>query len=327
MNRMLASARVIVLGIAALSAAAAVAQPWPGKPVRMVIPWPPGGGNDILGRVLAEAMTGPLGQQVLVDNRGGANGLIGAEAVARAAPDGYTIMFHSASTHLINAAFYKKVPYETIADFAPVTLIGEAAHALVANPAFPARTVREVIALAQTKPDMITYASFGTGSTSHLSGALFSSMMKVKVTHVPYKGSGPALADTIAGHVPLFFPTVAGALPAIRAGRLRAIAVTSSTRSRSLPDVPTMDEGSGMRGFETTAMYAVWAPARTPEPIIARLNTEITRLLKTPSFAATLEARGVDRIVPSTPEGMAAYLSDQAPKWAKLAQESGARPE
>lgn len=322
---LLRCATALTLGTLVAGAGLAQAQAWPAKPLRMVIPWPPGGGNDILGRILAEALAAPLGQQVLVDNRGGANGLIGAEAVARAAPDGYTIMFHSASTHLINATFYRKVPYDTIADFAPVTLVGEAAHVLVANPAFPAKTVREVVAIAKAKPDLLSYASFGTGSTSHLSGELFNIMLGTKLTHVPYKGSGPALVDALAGHVPLFYPTVAGALSSLRAGKLRAIAVTSSVRSRSLPDVPTMDEAAGIRGFETTAMYAVWTTARTPDAVVARLNADITGLLKTPAFISRLESQGVDRVTSSTPEEMATYMKVQGPKWAKLARDSGAR--
>ncbi len=324
MKRLLASL-LIALGLATLTATPALAQAWPNKTIRMVVPWPPGGGNDILGRILAEALSGPLGQSVIVDNKGGANGLIGAESVAKAAPDGYTIMFHSVSTHLINASFYNKVPYDTLGDFAPVSLIGEAAHILVANPGFAGKTVSEIVAMAKAQPGSLSYASFGTGSTSHLSGELFNIMTGVKLTHIPYKGSGPALADTLAGHVPLFYPTVAGALPSIRSGKLRAIAVTSSTRSRALPDVPTMDEAAGIRGFETSAMYGVWAPARTPDAVVARLNAEITTLLKNPAFIAKLEAQGVDRVIASTPDEMAAYLKAQGPKWAKLAKDSGAK--
>ena len=319
------TAFLIALGLATLGSTPALAQAWPNKTIRMVSPWPTGGGNDILGRMLAEALSGPLGQSVIVDNTGGANGLIGAEAVAKAAPDGYTIMFHSVSTHLINASFYNKVPYDTLGDFAPVSLIGEAAHILVANPGFAGKTVSEIVAMAKAQPGSLSYASFGTGSTSHLSGELLNIMTGVKLTHIPYKGSGPALTDTLAGHVPLFYPTVAGALPSIRSGKLRAIAVTSSTRSRALPDVPTMDEAAGIRGFETSAMYGVWAPAKTPDAVVARLNAEITAVLKNPAFIAKLEAQGVDRVVTSTPEEMGAYLKAQGPKWAKLAKDSGAK--
>jgi tripartite-type tricarboxylate transporter receptor subunit TctC len=303
------------------------AQGWPAKPLRMIIPWPPGGGNDILGRLLAEAMAPGLGQQVVVDNRGGASGLIGAEAVARAAPDGYTIMFHSATTHMINQAFYEKLPYDTMNDFASVALIGEVPHVLITNPALPVKSVRELAALARRQPGELSYASFGIGSSSHLSGALFNSMVGVKLTHVPYKGGGPALIDTIAGHVPLNFATISTALPSIKAGKVKVLAVTTAARSRQLPEVPTIDEAAGVKGYETSVMFGVWVPAKTPEPIITRLNAEIGRILKTPAFGVKLEEQGVDRPMPGTPAEMTGYIRAQQPKWTKAVKESGARAE
>ena len=266
-----------------------------------------------------------MGQSIVVDNRGGANGLIGAENVARSGGDGYTIMFHSVTTHLINASFYSKLPYDTLGDFAPVSLIGEAAHVLVENPAFPPRTVKELVALAAAQPGKISYASFGAGSSSHLSGALFESMLNVRLVHVPYKGSGPAMTDTMAGHVPLFFSTVAGALPAIKSGKVRPLAVTTGVRSKLLPDVPTMDEAAGVRGYETSVMYGVWAPVGTPVPIVARLNSEIVKLLRDPVFGKKLEEHGLDSLSPGTPGDMDVYLRAQLPKWGKLAKESGAK--
>jgi tripartite-type tricarboxylate transporter receptor subunit TctC len=291
----------------------------------MVVPWPPGGGNDILGRLLADALGGPLGQNVVVDNRGGANGLIGAEAVAKSAPDGYTIMFHSVTTHLINASFYSKVAYDTLGDFSGVSLIGEAAHVLVENPAFPAKSVKELVTMALSQPGKISYASFGAGSSSHLSGELFDTMLGVKMIHVPYKGSGPAMTDTMAGHVPLFFSTVAGALPAIKSAKVRPLAVTTGTRSKLLPEVPTMDEAAGIRGYETSVMYGVWVPAKTPEAVVARLNSEIVKLLRDPAFAKKMEEHGLDSLTPGTPGEMDGYLKAQLPKWAKMVKESGAR--
>jgi tripartite-type tricarboxylate transporter receptor subunit TctC len=315
-----------LLAVASLAfGGAALAQAWPAQPVRMVIPWPPGGGNDILGRMLAEALTPALGQPVVVDNRGGANGLIGADAVAKAAPDGYTIMFHSVTTHLINPSFHAKVPYETVDDFAPVALIGEAAHVLVANPGFAAQRVPDLIAMAKKEPGKIAYASFGNGSSSHLSGALFCTLTGVNLSHVAYKGSGPALNDTIGGHVPLFFATVAAALPSIKAGKVRALAVTTSERSPLLPDVPTMDEAAGTRGYETSVMYGVWAPARTPEPVVGRLNAEIVQATHSPALAGKLAAQGIEVAKPHSPADMAAYIRAQAPKWAKLVRDSGAK--
>ena len=322
---MRSTARILFTVASLLITGAALAQGWPAQPVRMVIPWPPGGGNDILGRMLADALAPALGQPVVVDNRGGANGLIGADAVAKAAADGYTIMFHSVTTHLINPAFYPSVPYDTIGDFAPVALIGEAAHVLVAYPGFRAKSVSELVAAAKTEPGKIAYASFGNGSSSHLSGALFCSLLGINLSHVAYKGSGPALNDTMGGHIPLFFATVAAALPSIKAGKVRALAVTTATRSRMLPDVPTMDEAAGTHGYETSVMYGVWAPAHTPESIVKRLNTEIVQAARSAALAAKFTDQGVEVARPHSPADMAAYIRAQAPKWAKLVQDSGAK--
>jgi tripartite-type tricarboxylate transporter receptor subunit TctC len=318
---------VTLAAVAFAVSTAALAQTWPAQPVRLVIAWPPGGGNDILGRMLAEAISPALGQNMVVDNRGGANGLIGAEHVARSAPDGYTFMFHSVTTHLINPAFYPKVPYDTVNDFSPVALIGEAGHVLVAHPSLPAKSLGELVALAKQQPGKLSYASFGNGSSSHLSGALFNTMLGVQLTHVAYKGGGPALNDTMGGHIPLYFATIATALTSIRAGKLRPLAVTTATRSQKLPDVPTIDEAAGITGYETSVMYGVWAPAKTPPAIVSRLNAEIMRALSTPAFAAKLDAQGVEAARPNSPADMAAYISAQQPKWAQLVRESGAKAE
>lgn len=314
-----------LVAVAALATVVpALAQGWPSGPVKMIIPWPPGGGNDVLGRRLGEALATPLGQPVVVENRAGANGLIGAEAVARAAPDGNTIMFHSVTTHAINPTFYPKIAYDTVADFAPITLIGEAAHVLVATPSFPAKTLADLIAMAKEKPDSISYASFGNGSSSHLAGELFTHTLGVRLTHVPYKGSGPALTDVIAGHVPLFFSTVAAAMPAIKAGRVKALAVTSSSRVGMLPDVPTVDEAGGVKGYEMTVMYGVWAPAKTSADIVERLNGDIVKVVKTPAFSAWLREQGVDPRT-STPAQMNAYIQAEMPKLERLVKVSGAK--
>jgi len=318
----------IVFLLAAVAALAAVvpvfAQSWPSSPVKMVIPWPPGGGNDILGRKLGDGLAAALGQPVVVDNRAGANGMIGAEAVARAAPDGYTIMFHSVTTHAINPTFYPNITYDTVRDFAPITLIGEAAHVLVANPAFAAKSLKELIDLAKEKPGTISYASFGSGSSSHLAGELFTNTLGIKLVHVPYKGSGPALTDTIGGHVPLFFSTVAAALPAIKAGRVRALAVTSATRVSMLPDVPTVDEAAGTKGYEMIVMYGVWAPAKTPQDVVDRLNADIVKVVKAPAFTAWLQEQGVDPRT-SSPAEMGAYIQAEMPKLERLVKVSGAK--
>ena len=315
----------LLAAVAALAAAVPVfAQSWPSSPVKMVIPWPPGGGNDILGRKLGDGLAAALGQPVVVDNRAGANGMIGAEAVARAAPDGYTIMFHSVTTHAINPTFYPNITYDTVRDFAPITLIGEAAHVLVANPAFAAKSLKELIDLAKEKPGTISYASFGSGSSSHLAGELFTNTLGIKLVHVPYKGSGPALTDTIGGHVPLFFSTVAAALPAIKAGRVRALAVTSATRVSMLPDVPTVDEAAGTKGYEMIVMYGVWAPAKTPQDVVDRLNADIVKVVKAPAFTAWLQEQGVDPRT-SSPAEMGAYIQAEMPKLERLVKVSGAK--
>jgi tripartite-type tricarboxylate transporter receptor subunit TctC len=322
MKRML---NVAVAAFALVVSTVALAQAWPTQPVRLVIAWPPGGGNDILGRMLAEAISPALGQNIVVDNRGGANGLIGAEHVARSAPDGYTFMFHSVTTHLINPAFYTKVPYDTVNDFSPVAMIGEVPHVLVAHPSLPAKDLKELVALAKKEPGKLSYASFGNGSSSHLSGALFNTMLGVKLTHVAYKGGGPALNDTIGGHIPLYFATVATALPSINAGKLRALAVTTAERSQKLPDVPTVDEAADIKGYETSVMYGVWAPARTPAPIVTRMSAEIVQALKKPEFAANISKQGVEPARPHSPADMAAYIEAQLPKWAAVVKASGAR--
>jgi tripartite-type tricarboxylate transporter receptor subunit TctC len=314
----------LIAFVAVAAALPVFAQSWPASPVKMIIPWPAGGGNDILGRKLGDALAPALGQPVVVENRGGANGLIGAEAVARAAPDGYTIMFHSVTTHAINASFYPKIPYDTVADFAPVTLIGEAAHVLVANPSFPANSVKELVDLARQKPGAISYASFGSGSSSHLAGELFTHTLGIQMTHVPYKGSAPALNDVIAGHIPLFFSTVAAALPTIKAGRVKALAVTSAARVSMLPDVPTVDEAAGVKGYEMTVMYGVWAPAKTPQDIVERLSADIGKVVKTPAFTAWLQDQGVDPRA-STPAQMSSYIRTELPKLGQLVKTSGAK--
>ena len=313
-----------LVAVAALASVSAFAQTWPSGPVKMIIPWPPGGGNDVLGRRLGEALAAPLGQPVVVENRAGANGLIGAEAVARAAPDGNTIMFHSVTTHAINPAFYPKMAYDTVTDFAPVTLIGEAAHVLVATPSFPAKSLADLVAMAKERPDTISYASFGSGSSSHLAGELFTSTLGVRLTHVPYKGSAPALTDVIAGHVPLFFSTVAAAMPAIKSGRVKALAVTSASRVGMLPDVPTVDEAAGVKGYEMTVMYGVWAPAKTPADVVDRLNGDIVKLVKSPAFSTWLQEQGVDPRT-STPAQMNAYIQAEMPKLERLVKVSGAK--
>lgn len=313
----------------ALCAAAfgAAAQSYPAKPVRMVVPWPPGGATDILGRALAEPLGRALGQQVIVDNRGGSNGIIGAEAVARAVADGYTIMFHIITSHVTNPAVYRKLNYDTLNDFAPITQIAWTPMVIVAHPAFPPRTVAELITLARARPKQVDYASFGIGSMSHLAGELFNNMAKVSLTHIPYKGGAAGMVDTVAGHVPLYFAGITPSLPHIKAGKLRTLAVTGKVRSRQLPEAPTVAETRGLENYEATNMFATWAPAKTPPEIIARLNAAIVKVLHTPELMQRLEREGTSEPIGNTPEQMAATLRADMAKLTKLVRLAGIEPQ
>lgn len=305
----------------------AVAQGYPAKPVRIVVPWPPGGGNDILARWLAQKLVEPFGQQVIVDNRGGQSGVIGADHVAKSPPDGHTIMVHTVTGHLINPAFYAKLPYDTERDFSPITMIASVPHTIVAHPSLPVRTLKELIALAKARPGEINFASFGQASTSHLSGELFNSMMGVKLVHIPYKGGGPALVDTLAGHVPIYFSSLPTSLPQVKAGRLRALAVTSAERSKQMPETPTVDEAAGTKGYVSELVYGVFAPANVPRDIIARLNRELVKILNTPDMKERLVGIGTGDPIANTPEQMQAYVRAELPKWARIVQAAGIKPE
>ena len=307
--------------------ATAHAQAWPAKPVCMVVPWPPGGANDILGRELAEHMTRLMGQQVIVDNRGGANGVIGAEAVARAAPDGYTFMMHSLTSHATNPAIYTRLNYDTINDFAPVTQVAWLPLMIVVHPAFPAKTVGDLLRIARAQPGAISYASFGTGSMSHLAGELLKVMAKIDMTHIPYKGGGPALIDTVAGQVPVYFAGVTTALSNVQAGRLRVLAVTGNVRSKPLPNVPTVAETPELKGYEASVTYAVWVPARTSPDIIGRLNGIVIKAMQTPEFRARLEREGCSDPIGGTPELLAAAQRSEIDKLAKIVRAAGIEPQ
>lgn len=289
----------------------------------MVVPWPPGGTNDILGRALAEPLGRVLNQQVIVDNRGGSNGVIGAELVARAPGDGYTIMFHSITSHVTNPSFYKKLAYDTVKDFTPITQIAAVPLVVVVHPSFPARSVRDLVTLAKAKPGQINYASFGQGSMSHLAGELLKTMAAIDIVHIPYKGGGPALVDALAGHVPVYFSSIAPSLPHVKSGRLRALAVTTVDRSKQLPQVPTVAESPGLKGYDASIMYAVWAPAKTPSEIVNRLQTAIVKVIYTPDFRERLDREGASDPIGNRPEQMAATIEADMKKLAKLVQTAG----
>ena len=304
----------------AVGAATAFAQAaWPAKTIRMVIPFPPGGPTDILGRIVAQHLAENLGQAVVVENKPGASGMIGADVVAKASPDGYTLLVN-ASIHVINPSLYKKPAYDAIRDFAPVSLIADVPLVLVAAPSQGLATVKDVIAAAKAKP--INFASSGNAAAPHLAGEAFKIATGVSMQHVPYKGSGPALTDVIGGQTHLMFDSMPSSIGHIRAGKLRAIAVTTATRASALPDVPTIAE-SGVPGYDISTWYGVWAPAATPKDIVARISGEIAKIVRLPQVRDRLSGLGATP-VGNTPEEFAAYNQSELVKWEKIVKASGA---
>ena len=311
-------AAVIAVGFAQ----PAGAQNYPNRPLRLVVPFSAGGAADVPGRILTQKMSEALGHQVVVDNRAGAGSTIGADQVAKAPPDGYTLLTIS-NTHFVSAALYKKLPYDSVTDFAPVTQVTSAPNIIVVHPSLPVRTVKELIALAKAKPGKIDYASSGNGSTQHLTGALFTKMAGIEMTHIPYRGSGPATADLLSGQVTVGFPGIAGMLPQIKAGKLRALAVTSARRSPELPQIPTVAE-AGIKGYEVTAWFGVAAPKGTPRDIVMKLHTELLRILKNPDVQRQLLNAGQEVAWQETPELFGEMLKTEATKWARMVEASGA---
>ena len=317
-----------LLGLTALAllgsvTMAAAQDAFPTRPVSLVIPFPAGGSTDLVGRIVAEKMSSLLGQQIVVDNRGGAGGNVGSAAVAKAEPDGYTILMGTVATHAINPALYKKMPYDPVADFAPVSLLVVVPNVLVVNPDFPAQNVQELIALAKEKPGELSYASSGNGTPLHLSGELFKSMAGVDIVHVPYKGAGPALVDVMGGHVPIMFDNLPSSTDHIKAGKLRGLAVTTAERSPSMPDLPTIAE-SGLPGYETYTWNALFVPAGTPPDVIAKLNEAAVAAVSDPEVKAKLETMGAS-IVGSTPEQLAKHVQAELDKWGPVVKASGAQ--
>ena len=305
--------------------APASAQPaYPQKPIRMVVPFPAGGGTDILARLVGQKMSEALGQQIITDNRPGAGGTIGTDVASKAPADGYTIIMVSGS-HAINPGLYPKLPYDTVNDFAPITQIATSPGILVVHPALPVKSVRDLITLARAKPGQLNYASAGNGTPPHLAGELFKTMARVDIAHVPYKGNVPAFADMLAGLVSLSFPSMPSAVPHLKSGRLRALGVTTAKRSPAAPDVPTIAE-SGLPGYESTSWYGMLAPARTPPAIVTRLHDVIVSVLGSPDMKEKLASQGLDP-VGNTPQQFAAVIKSEITKWAKVVKASGARPE
>jgi len=297
--------------------------PYPTKPIRIVVPFPAGGTTDILARAVAQKLTETLGQSVVVDNRPGAGGNIGAELVAKSPPDGYTLLMGTVGTHAINPSLYAKMPYDHVKDFVPVILVAGVPNVLVVNPSVPANSVQELIAYIKANPGKVNFASSGSGTSIHLSGELFKTMAGVSMTHVPYKGSTPALTDLMGGQVQLMFDNLPSSLPQIKAGKLRALAVTSAQRASALPDVPTVAE-AGLPGFEASSWFGLLAPAGTPKDIVTKLNAEVAKWLATPEAREKLASQGAIAAGQS-PDDFTRHIAAETAKWQKVVKESGAK--
>ncbi len=308
--------RILAAATALFLVSPAQAQTWPTKPVRFVVPFAPGGTTDILARLVGQKLSELYGQQFTIDNRGGAGGNIGAEIVAKAAPDGYTIMMGTPGTQAINQYVYRSMPYDTVKDFAPVSLVALVANVLAVNPQVPAKDLKELVALAKAKPRTLNFATPGNGTTGHLSTELLKTMAGISMTHVPYRGSGPALQDLLAGQVQMTIDNIPSALPHIQAGTLRALAVTSSKRWFALPNVPTMAE-AGVPGYEATSWFVVVAPAKTPAEIVAKLSADIDAQLKTEDMRRRFREVGAEP-VGGTPTALAAFLTTEQTKWKEV---------
>ena len=316
---------VLVAGaILSLAPACAGAQHYPSRPVRFIVPFPPGGGNDIVGRVIALRLAEALGQPVIVDNRGGAGGTLGTDITAKSPADGYTLLINNISL-AVNATLFAKLPYDTLKDLAPVTLVGRQPNLLVVHPSVAAQSIRELLALAKARPRQLNYGSGGVGTASHLATELLKLMAHVELVHVPYKGLGPALTDLMGGQVQLIISTMASALPQVKAGKLRPLAVTTAKRSPFFPEVPTMDE-AGVRGYEFNTWYGMLVPAGTPRPIVERLNRETAKVLDSAAVKEQFATQGIEA-APTSRKQFGAYLRTEVEKWGKVIRASGATPE
>ncbi|MGI4777505.1 MAG: Bug family tripartite tricarboxylate transporter substrate binding protein [Janthinobacterium lividum] len=304
------------------SPAAFAQDAWPTRAITVIVPFPAGGTTDIVARFAAQALSQELGQPVIVDNRPGAGGNIGAQAVARANPDGYTLVMGTVGTHAINPSLYRKMPYDHIKDFAPISRVAAVPNILVANPAQPYKTVKELIAYGKANPDKLTFASSGSGTSIHLAGELFKSMTGVTMQHIPYKGSAPALTDLMAGQTNIMFDNLPSAIQFIKAGKLRAIAVTTSKRAPQFPDLPTIAE-AGVPGFEASSWFGLLAPAATPPAIVKRIDDALIKAMKTTDLSKKIAEQGGEPIG-ETPDKFAAFIQAETAKWAKVVKESGA---
>ncbi|HEX4894966.1 MAG TPA: tripartite tricarboxylate transporter substrate binding protein [Solimonas sp.] len=327
MQTIQASRRRFTMAGLALAAAVAAplgahAQAYPTKPVTIVVPFAAGGTTDILARVIGQALNKELGQSVVVDNRAGAGGNIGAQLAAKAVPDGHTLFMGTVGTHAINQSLYKKLPFDPVKDFAPLTRVAMVPNLLVAHPGKPYKNVKELIAYAKANPGKVNFGSSGSGSSIHLSGELFNALAKVDMVHVPYKGSAPAVTDLVGGQIDIMFDNMPSAIQHVRSGRLRALAVTTAKRSPELPDVPTIAE-AGVPGYEATSWFGMFAPAGTPAPVVARLHTALVKVLADPEVKKKMAEQGAEPYS-EKPEQFAEFIRKETAKWSKVVKESGA---
>jgi len=319
--------RVTVTGMLAVAASLAYAQSavYPNKPVRWVVPFPPGGSADIMGRMIGQDLARALGQQVVIENRAGASAIVGSEYVAKSPADGYTLLQANVSQMTIHPSLYPRLPYDPLKDFAPVTVLGIVTSVMVTTPSLPVASVRDLVALAKKRPGQLNFTSSGAGSSTHLTGELLKQRAGIAMTHINYKGSGPALTDVMAGFVEIMFENLPSALPFINANKLKVLAVTGKDRSPVLKSVPTLAE-SGFPGFDMVSWQALVAPAGTPRAVVDRLNAEVAKVLKTPEMKEKMTGLGTD-IVANSPEQFAQYLREETAKWSKIVRDAGIKLE
>jgi hypothetical protein len=318
---MRSTAAVIVLCVSAIAPSIAEAQSWPTRPVRLISPFAPGGGADITSRALAQKLSPALGQQVVVENRGGAGGMIGVDMAAKAPADGYTMVLGTIGPIAINPSLYKKMTYDPMRDLIPVSQAANALNVLVVHPSLPAKNVKEMIAIAKARPGQMNYGSSGPGATDHLAGELFNVLAGVKMVHVPYKGGAPAMLDLVAGNVQVVFSTVSTAVAAMDSKRVRPLAMTGNQRFELMPDLPTVAE-AGLKGFEVNNWYGIFLPTGTPKDIVAKLNAEVVKALAAPDVKKRLIEAGIVA-TSSSPEGFTAYVKAESSKWAKVIKDAG----
>lgn len=316
--------RAIVFALASFFVSPVVfAQDYPTRPIRLVVPWPPGGTVDILARPVGQRLSANFGQTVVIDNRPGANSILGSDIVAKATPDGYTFLLDNVTGHSANITLYRKLPFNSLKDYAPITLIASTPNLLVVHPSTPVKTVKDVVAVAKSQPGKLAYASFGTGSAAHLAGEMFKGIAGIDLVHVPYKGGAPALADVIGGRVYMMFASLPSVIGHVEAGRVRGIAIAGTKRSSALPNVPTTVE-SGFTGLDATTWYGAMFPAKTPKNVVSRMSTEINKVIREPEMAKRLTSLGYE-LVGTTPEALAKHLESETVRWGKVVKQSGAR--